>query len=352
MFLDLKTPPNNNKKTTTSTTFKKKKKTGTPKTFDKRWTDLRNITADMFLAGSNAANCNLKHSGWRCGEYAYSPGDWELFGIDFMFDADFKPWVLEVRERFFLSFFQDLFVERFWFILGRRRREGKRILLSRSSGGKKKLLTFLLFLLELAAAASEKSKKEKKTHSLSLPPLPPPPSPRPLHTPKTKQTLTGQRLPGHQAPRLLELGLLGVPPRVGLRHARPRVRRAERGRRRRLRAPAAGDDGALRVEAARVHRAGVQPLHRGRVLARVEGVQDRGRDGAQGRVRPALRRRPEPEGRDGGQGDEGVREREREIGGFLFFFFVSFLFRFRGEREREGEHREGEFWRINEERQD
>ena len=128
----------------------------------------------MFLAGSNAANCNLKHSGWRCGEYAYSPGDWELFGIDFMFDADFKPWVLEVRERFFLSFFQDLFVERFWFILGRRRREGKRILLSRSSGGKKKLLTFLLFLLELAAAASEKSKKEKKTHSLSLPPLPPP----------------------------------------------------------------------------------------------------------------------------------------------------------------------------------
>ena len=71
--------------------------TGNPKTFDKLWSDLRNITADMFLAGSNAANCNLKHSGWRCGEYAYSPGDWELFGIDFMFDADFKPWVLEVR---------------------------------------------------------------------------------------------------------------------------------------------------------------------------------------------------------------------------------------------------------------
>lgn len=71
--------------------------TGTPKVFDKLWTDLRNITADMFLAGFNAANCNLKHSGWRCGEYAYSPGDWELFGIDFMFDADFKPWVLEVK---------------------------------------------------------------------------------------------------------------------------------------------------------------------------------------------------------------------------------------------------------------
>ena len=71
--------------------------TGSPKTFDKLWSDLRNITADMFLAGSNAANCNLKHSGWRCGEYAYSPGDWELFGIDFMFDTDFKPWVLEVN---------------------------------------------------------------------------------------------------------------------------------------------------------------------------------------------------------------------------------------------------------------
>lgn len=59
----------------------------------------------MFLAGSNAANCNLKHSGWRCGEYAYSPGDWELFGIDFMFDADFKPWVLEVRRGVFFFLF-------------------------------------------------------------------------------------------------------------------------------------------------------------------------------------------------------------------------------------------------------
>lgn len=71
--------------------------TGTPKTFESLWSDVRNITADMFLAGSNAANCNLKHSGWRCGEYAYSPGDWELFGIDYMFDSDFKPWVLEVN---------------------------------------------------------------------------------------------------------------------------------------------------------------------------------------------------------------------------------------------------------------
>ena len=97
---------------------KKKKKTGTPKTFDKLWTDLRNITADMFLAGANAANCNLKHSGWRCGEYAYSPGDWELFGIDFMFDADFKPWVLEVRS-FLLLIFSSSFL-RFWFIFGRR----------------------------------------------------------------------------------------------------------------------------------------------------------------------------------------------------------------------------------------
>ena len=85
--------------------------TGSPKTFDKLWSDLRNITADMFLAGSNAANCNLKHSGWRCGEYAYSPGDWELFGIDFMFDADFKPWVLEVRRGVF-SFFFFLFIDR------------------------------------------------------------------------------------------------------------------------------------------------------------------------------------------------------------------------------------------------
>ena len=84
-------PNNHNKKTPPPPT------TGSPKTFDKLWSDLRNITADMFLAGSNAANCNLKHSGWRCGEFAYSPGDWELFGIDYMFDADFKPWVLEVR---------------------------------------------------------------------------------------------------------------------------------------------------------------------------------------------------------------------------------------------------------------
>jgi hypothetical protein len=56
------------------------------------------------------------HSGWRCGEYAYSPGDWELFGIDYMFDADFKPWVLEVRRYLFVNFSSSL-SPKFWSFL-------------------------------------------------------------------------------------------------------------------------------------------------------------------------------------------------------------------------------------------
>ena len=415
---------------------KKKKKTGTPKTFDKLWTDLRNITADMFLAGANAANCNLKHSGWRCGEYAYSPGDWELFGIDFMFDADFKPWVLEVRS-FLLLIFSSSFL-RFWFIFGRRglaglhgerrRRKCGRRARPRSGARRRKEALFALSLflerrrspfdrrrskarskkkeregnsrsgrwdrssrslsLSFSLARSMRKEKEetnalssrsarrgtrssflrslffrggrrrsktreKKTHSLtlfffslSLPPLPPPPSPRPRHTPNTKQTLTGQRLPGHQAPRLLELGLLRLPSRVRLRHARPRVRRAERRRRRRVRAAAAGDDRAVGLEAARMHGEDLQPLHRGGVLPGVERVQDGGGDGPQGRIRAAVWRRPEPEGGDGRQGDEGLI-----FLFFLFFFFFFFPFLFcsgLGERYggRERERGGGEIWRI------
>ena len=255
--------------------------TGSPKTFDKLWSDLRNITADMFLAGSNAANCNLKHSGWRCGEYAYSPGDWELFGIDYMFDADFKPWVLEVRRYLFVNFSSSL-SPKFWSFLvkffgGRslsislvlatskeedpfslerkeRRRRGHSSLPARR--GKKEAFEFFC------------SRKEK-THALSSPSLFPPLLVF-LHSPLP----SGQRLPRHQAPRLLELRLLRLPPGVGLRDPGEGVRCAECRRRRRVLPPAAGDDGAVGLEAAGVHRPVLQPVHRGRLLPRVQRVQD------------------------------------------------------------------------------
>ena len=238
-----------------------------------------------------------------------------------------------------ISFSLSLFLTRSLDEKGERR--NKRTVFSLRSKGDKKLFFTVSLFSRRPASFENKRKKNSLTHSLllfSLPSLPPPPLPPPPPS--------GQRLPGHQAPRLLELGLLRLPSRVRLRHARPRVRRAERRRRRRVRAAAAGDDRAVGLEAARMHGEDLQPLHRGGVLPGVERVQDGGGDGPQGRIRAAVWRRPEPEGGDGRQGDEGLI-----FLFFLFFFFFFFPFLFcsgLGERYggRERERGGGEIWRI------
>ena len=71
--------------------------TGSGAAFNQMWADVTKITADAFAAGADADNCNLPHSGWRCGDRAFTPGSWELFGVDYMFDEDYKPWILEVN---------------------------------------------------------------------------------------------------------------------------------------------------------------------------------------------------------------------------------------------------------------
>lgn len=79
------------------------------------------------------------------------------------------------------------------------------------------------------------------------------------------------------------------------------------------------------MEEARVHGEDLLALHGGRVLSRVERVQDGGGDGDEGRVRPAVWGQPEPAARDGRQGAEGVKEEKERFRLLLFYDF--------GERE-------------------